>query len=87
MLMLMSTSIFLWNTGPPMYSFQSLETRRHPSWSCKYKTKIENQPSPRNTKLKLANDLSLAISQVGPKLLLIWGHYIIMVQVTPKKGK
>ena len=39
-MMMMWTSIFLWNTGPPMYSFQSLETRRQPSWSYKYKTKI-----------------------------------------------
>ena len=30
---MMLTSIFLWNTGPPMYSFQSRDTRRQPSWS------------------------------------------------------
>ena len=41
MMLLMPTSIFLWNTGPPMYSFQSRETRRQPSWSWKTK-KIQN---------------------------------------------
>ena len=39
---MMVTSIFLWNTGPPMYSFQSRDTRRQPSWSLVISMVINN---------------------------------------------
>ena len=39
---MMLTSIFLWNTGPPMYSFQSRDTRRQPSWSWVISMVIDN---------------------------------------------
>ena len=71
MMLLMPTSIFLWNTGPPMYSFQSRETRRQPSWS--WNTRIQNKNHSKLVALRCRPKLQF---QIQVKAIYNYSHVL-----------